>query len=153
MSTRCQIAIYDGDISKKLEDINFITKKWQALIYRHSDGYPDSVVPDILPFIEAFKEKRNDTEYLAACLVAYLKNWHCGQSFYKNGDEQNIKINNFETDVLCHGISKVIHMDIDYYYVVDANNLYVFQCSFWEKPYTLTLLETHPVKIPILIEK
>lgn len=153
MSTRSQIAIFDGDISDKLDNVNFLSKKWQALIYRHNDGYPESVVEDILPLIKQFIEVRGfyDSEYLSACLVGFLKCWHSGMPFYKAGSSRNIRVNNFETDVLCHGISKQLHGDIEYLYCIDSKNLYVFSVSCWDKPYKFELLETHSIKEPVLV--
>jgi len=92
----------------------------------------------------------NDSAYMGACLIAYLKQVHCGQSFTKNGDERNLKLNDFEMDVLGHGISKVVYTDIEYFYAIDANNFYVFKVSCWENPYTFALIETHPIKVPVL---
>jgi hypothetical protein len=47
MSTRCQILVTGSDV----------------VIYRHSDGYPDSehgVLHDLLPLVREFKKYRGD---------------------------------------------------------------------------------------------
>ena len=129
MSTRCQIGIYEAD-SNISTDVD-ITTNWQVLLYRHSDGYPDGVVSDVLPFLKEFIKKRGyDIEYMGACLIAYLKHWHCGQKVtdraYREG---HIKVNDFECDPLCHGISKDFHSDIEYFYAITPSNLIVFECS------------------------
>lgn len=55
MSTRCQIHV-EG------------TGLW---IYKHSDGYPEGVLPTLLPFLSFFAKERGmkDTEYLTAQIV------------------------------------------------------------------------------------
>lgn len=61
MSTRCHIAIYESEEDAKAD-------KHHTLLYNHSDGYPDGVLPILEPFLKQFKEERGmgDTEYLAA---------------------------------------------------------------------------------------
>jgi hypothetical protein len=71
MSTRCQIAFYEKE-SQKL-------KKPTALIYRHSDGYPEGVKPELDEFLPKFLKQRgnNDIEYLSAqFLASMIKNMH-----------------------------------------------------------------------------
>jgi hypothetical protein len=92
MSTRCQIGFYQQG-EQNLE-------KWEALIYRHSDGYPDTqhgVVATVLPILKDFDKNRglDDIEYASAWLVTSLK-----------------------TDYLNIGISNKFHYDIEYFYAV-----------------------------------
>lgn len=180
MSTRCQIAIFDQDISDKLTDTKFLLRDWAVLLYRHSDGYPEGIIPDIKPFVQEFIDKRgHDAEYLGACLIAYLKHWHCGESNKqqqakleaaltslqpsindiqsKINDPHTINVNDFSIDVFCHGISKKIHLDIEYFYAIDETkagaNIYVFEVSYSkedvvysiEEDLKLTLIETHEI--------
>ena len=67
MSTRCHIAVYESEGDAK-ED------KHHALLYKHSDGYPEGVVPILEPFLKQFKEVRglDDAEYLAAWTLRAL---------------------------------------------------------------------------------
>lgn len=62
MSTRSHLQIVDGD-----EIIQF---------YRHSDGYPTGVLPDIVPVLRKIREngRLNDTEYCAARFIQALCN-------------------------------------------------------------------------------
>ena len=46
MSTRCNIIIGD---------------QWKLYIYRHSDGYPSSIIPDLRKFMKWVKEQTNET--------------------------------------------------------------------------------------------
>ena len=89
MSTRCQIAFYTGH-DKDLP-------QFDALIYRHWDGYPSGVLPDLLPVLRDFHQHRGlgDVEYASAWLVSRWKNYYL-----------NI------------GISKWFHGDIEWLYAV-----------------------------------
>jgi hypothetical protein len=67
MSTRCQILFADPDSSTGFHD---------AIIYRHSDGYPDTehgVLADITPILKRFKAARGfDPFYGTAHVLAEL---------------------------------------------------------------------------------
>jgi hypothetical protein len=106
MSTRSQIGFYERVV--KPEDLN----NPEALIYRHSDGYPDGqygVPQTITPILLDFDKNRglNDLEYASAWLVAKLK-----------------------TDYLNIGISKYFHADIEYYYAVTPDEFIAYECRF-----------------------
>lgn len=93
MSTRSQIAFYRVEPKTKSQ----VLKKWDALIYRHYDGYPEGVMPELMPVIREFAEGRglSDTEYASAYLVSKWKK-----------------------DFLNIGVSKDFHGDIEYLYCV-----------------------------------
>jgi hypothetical protein len=113
MSTRCQIAIYENDPGDKAEG-------WNALIYRHSDGYPEDecgVMAALIPFVEGFVEQRGwDAEYLAARLVQHLCNEH------DKGDD--------EPGVTGYGICCAIHGDIEYFYRVFPKRVECWNVSY-----------------------
>lgn len=92
MSTRSQIGFYE----EGQEDLN----KFEALIYRHWDGYPEGVLPDIFPILKHFNENRGlrDIEYASAWLVRELK-----------GGLLNV------------GICKAFHWDIEFFYAIYPN--------------------------------
>jgi len=124
MSTRCQIGFYES----KPTDLN----KWEALIYRHSDGYPDTehgVIATILPILADFNTNRGleDSEYASAWLVAQLK-----------------------TDYLNIGISKDFHWDIRYFYAVYPSQVDVYKTAYGRDYEILDanewrLIETHNI--------
>jgi hypothetical protein len=99
MSTRCQIGFYE----KPGQPL----KKPSALIYRHWDGYPEGVLPEILPYCVRFEKLRGmgDTEHLAARLLGHLLD---------RGDPD---------DVLGYGISADFHGDLEFYYAVFGNGI------------------------------
>lgn len=100
MSTRCQIGFYEAG-KEDLED-------FEALIYRHCDGYPEGVLPDIMPILRDFNQNRglSDIEYASAWLVAKLKE-----------------------DYLNIGICKAFHGDIEFFYAVYPNKVVVYQVT------------------------
>lgn len=100
MSTRCQLGFFqEGE-----RDLN----RWEALIYRHWDGNPESVLPTILPILRDFNENRglSDIEYASAWLVAKLK-------------ENYLNI----------GICKDFHGDIEWFYAVYPDKVVVYQVT------------------------
>ena len=127
MSTRCQIGFYKTDDAPLY--------KWDALIYRHSDGYPNTehgVLATLMPILADFAEHRglSDTEYAAAWVVAKLKD-----------------------DYLNIGISRELHGDIEYFYAVTPNLLKVYEAQRdggdgWYGFNSLRHLKTYSVAIP-----
>lgn len=116
MSTRCQIGIY----SEKPSDL----KNFDVLLYRHSDGDPDSIIEDILDFLKEFKENRglDDTEYLSAWLITHLINLSS------------------QSDFLGYGICKNFHYDLSYFYVIYPNQIEVYQANGSDNPNRFTLI-------------
>ena len=112
MSTRCQIGFYE----KPGQPL----KKPSALIYRHSDGYPEGVLPEILPFCVRFDKHRGmgDTEYLAARLLGHLLNDHDGFT-RDHCPPQLAGIFAFTG----YGISDAFHGDLEYYYAIYGSGL------------------------------
>lgn len=153
MSTRCQIGFYEA--SEK--DLN----NFQALIYRHSDGYPgtpdgkeNGVLADIVPFLKWFDTKRglDDTEYVSARLLQYLCDKHdewareCAKTHEYTVENPGL------TGFLGYGICKSMHGDINYYYAVYPDQLEVWKpthgdnyelsdCSKWKLLDTIILKE------------
>lgn len=89
MSTRCQIEFRNADVRRT--------------VYRHSDGYPSAVIPDLLAFLQ-WSNRRGDVEYEAANFLFWSK---------RKLDE--------EDQQLGFGIcaNDELHGDIEYYYVVE----------------------------------
>ena len=126
MSTRCQIGFYGNAKEVQLD-------KPEALIYRHSDGYPEGVLPDILPFLKIFNEVRGlaDAEYASARTLQYLTNLadeHYEK--FKQNFQSVIQEPNFSGYGIClHGF----HGDIEYYYAIYPNRVDVYEVDFDEK--------------------
>jgi hypothetical protein len=122
MSTRSQIGFYENK-NDKIED-------FQALIYRHSDGYMGTVngkkygvLCEIVPFLKWFNKTRGyDFEYCSARLLQYLCNLHDNMSkdFKYNG------ISDKFTGILGYGICNQFHFDIEFFYKVYPYGLDVF---------------------------
>lgn len=134
MSTRCQIGVYRKDE----KDLN----KWEALIYRRSDGYPEGVLPDIIPFLKWFKTARgiSDTEYVSARLLQWLTNEYDGvtaeiQKELKTTLPQHLSNDTTSgyTGTLGFGICKDFHGDIEYFYAVYPNGVRVYEVTYSEK--------------------
>jgi hypothetical protein len=127
MSTRCQIGIYES------KDKDF--GEWDALIYNHSDGYPDGVIPIIEPMLRRFAKERGltDTEYAAAWLLHELIASHV-QGGIKNREEWGVPgMPEDGKDWLGHGICKDIHPYIEYFYKIYPNALEVYEANIpWE---------------------
>lgn len=140
MSTRCQIAFYED---KKQKDL----RKFDALIYRHSDGYPGNidkgkkkeygVLTDIIPFLIWFKKKGrlDDMEYTSARLLQYLCNeYDKGMEEIEKGVSKSLrkkKVKLIFTGILGHGISKDFHGDIDYLYAIYPDRVNVYKTTEW----------------------
>lgn len=127
MSTRCQIGFYEESVTD--------LKDWTGLIYRHSDGYPGTengseygVLADIVPFLKQFGRK-GDAEYTGARLLQYLCNEYDKGGYENSFGEKGL------TGVLGHGISKVWHGDLEYYYAVYKDRVDVYEVNYvWATP-------------------
>jgi hypothetical protein len=107
MSTRAQIGFYSTEeaVDGKLPE---------ALIYRHSDGYPTgagAVVPELVDVVPAVVAQRGmyDPEYLAA------------QTLYRM-----IQAYDGGASCLGYGISGSLHGDLRFYYAVTPEGVHVF---------------------------
>jgi hypothetical protein len=121
--------------------------KPNALIYKHSDGYPlektnegekYGMLVDLPPFLRKFNKLRglDDAEYAAAQTLYFLikkSNEHriawnkeCKKhKLYVNESPQERERYNF----LGYGIDNVFHGDIEYYYAVRGNELEVYSVN------------------------
>ena len=74
MSTRCQIEFVCKSEYKKKKNNESI------LVYRHSDGYPEGVIPDLKKFLKWIGRRIEDIEYTAANFIYWSKRLH--EEFY-----------------------------------------------------------------------
>ena len=116
MSTRAQVGFYGN----KNQDLN----KFDCIIYVHSDGYPSSMVPSILPFIKKFlKIREYQEEYLAARLLQHLMN------DYDKQMEQFTRKSPDIYEFLGFGICNRFYNDLDYYYAIYPDRLEVYHVT------------------------
>jgi hypothetical protein len=146
MSTRCQIGFYERKYEDFLEPY--------TILYRHSDGYPEGVLPDLVPFLKLFQKRRGlfDVEYAAAWTMHHLIDLHVGR--HKEYAEMCKKQDGVEHDWLpldgkdCigYGISDGFHADIEYYYAIEGATLKVYKVKMnFDRPFNtddFTLLDT-----------
>jgi len=111
LSTRAQLGFYESK-DVKLED-------WQTLLYRHSGCCPESVLPDIIPFLTTWR-RLGDSEYLSARLLQHLTNSY---------DEMKADAKEYK-GILGYGISQESHRDILYYYRIDLSGIRVCAANF-----------------------
>jgi hypothetical protein len=129
MSTRCHIAFYEKEPKSPTAK-----KKFEALLYKHSDGYPEGVLPTLIPFALDFDRKRGlcDCEYAAAhCITVFINDSNDGRKAYDPAG-------NFS--YLGYGIAKAFHGDIEYAYVVSPGLIQVYATPGSEQVETWVLL-------------
>lgn len=131
MSTRCQIMFHWG-----LEET-----APTAILYRHSDGYPDGVLPDLDAFFKDMEANVPDNRftdpcYLSAKLLVWFTSRHNDMMFgiYKemakhatSGDDfAKKKLAEFghPCDFLGHGIDLCLHDDIQFLYHIHCSQDY-----------------------------
>jgi hypothetical protein len=120
MSTRCQIAFYEKD-EKNLNN-------FETLIYKHHDGYPENMIPLLLPFLQKFNKERglSDIEYASARLLQYM----CNESDKSNEEFRKMYKMINGADFLGYGICKDFHGDIEYLYAIYPDSLIVYDINF-----------------------
>lgn len=149
MSTRSQIGFY------KTKETPL--KKHTALIYRHSDGYPNAVLPDIIPFLRWWKSKRgiNDLEYVSARLLQYLCNEYDGRAkeIEKEIGKTALSNDGDYTGIYGHGICNDFYGDIEYFYKIYPNGIQIYSCLFNKPTTQWRLLNTIDLDKEVDIEK
>jgi len=146
MSTRCQIAFYD-DV--KEDELN----NFEALIYRHSDGYPEEpgVLPDLIKFFTKWIKagRMNDMQYTAARCLQFLTNLYDKQVDLKSMSKDLIK-RMYPGGIVStgYGISGGFHGDIEYLYAIYPDRIDVYEVSFGDNDIDkrVNLLKEHTHK-------
>ncbi|MBA7561172.1 hypothetical protein ES695_16280 [Candidatus Atribacteria bacterium 1244-E10-H5-B2] len=125
MSTRCQIefsSIWENDKKEKQTE--------SILVYRHSNGYPEGVIPDLKSFLKWLGRRIEDVEYTAANFIYWSKrnyeeriyNTEYGGGKYKNGKNKKWSVPQDFNSVLLMGFGICekddFHGDIQYFYNV-----------------------------------
>lgn len=110
-------------------------EKVEAIVYRHSDGYPKGAGTDIYKFFEDVKAQVShgdtrfeDPTYLAAKYVVWLARMFAS-TWVSRDEENNVKpgfishANERPMDFLSVGVCMSDPGDIEYRYIVDCYNL------------------------------
>ena len=122
MSTRSQIL--------------FINGRSKVLVYRHSDGYPSGVIPDLIEFLRWNRGRNSDLEYTIANYFYFFKRateeYAMKRTKLVKGEYKDVKRKGSPLDIkdkhdlglqfvqAGHGlcVDNTIHGDIEYFYKV-----------------------------------
>ncbi len=94
-----------------------------ANIYRHFDGYPESMLPDLQSFFKEVKDNLPDTRFTdAEYLAAKYVTWQAKQNATKYNSEtgKHLPADHF-LDFLSLGVCIQDHGDIEYIYEVNSD--------------------------------
>ena len=80
MSTRCQIE-FKRIYSYKQKNGKMKKDEESVLLYRHSDGYPEGVVPDLKEFLKWNGGRNSDLEFTTANFIYWSKR-HFEENYY-----------------------------------------------------------------------
>ncbi len=131
MSTRCQIGFYD-----KKPNASELSE-FKTLLYKHSDGYPEGVMPLLTPFLKDWKVKRglSDIEYVSARTLQYLCNDHDKHSEEMSKEYKHLskEWNKEFGGSLGLGICRDLHWDIEYFYAIYPNGLDCYEVHYTGK--------------------
>jgi hypothetical protein len=118
---------------------HFMNSQWgketEAIIYRHSDGYPKGHGKDLVKFLNECKKladsRLDDPAYLAAKLVVFLADMFNGTYTYTSGKPKRVRAKS-KLDFLSVGVVMKDPGDIEYRYVIDCgkfeNGLPLLRC-------------------------
>ena len=137
MSTRCQIEF--KHITKYVERKKPIIER--RTVYRHSDGYPEGVIPDLKEFLIWNKGRNGDIEYQTANFIYWSKRRMEELFFNKNHageiEDTNLKWSDNQPtncSILHTGFgiceNDGFHGDIEYFYEVVLNSEEVISNKF-----------------------
>ena len=111
MSTRCMIEV--AGISVKL--------------YKHHDGYPEGVLPSLVPLVKRFISARGwDPEYM----LARVSQWLMNESDASMDEYRKASGRPAETEALGFGLDTQYHGDLDYVYIIKQINNKACVCCY-----------------------
>lgn len=129
MSTRSHIVLFDD--KPDVCDMN----EPSVILYRHSDGYPSGLIPDLVPILKEYlKYRQYNTCHLSARIIQHLCNNL--DSYWDKHWKDEPKYKDEQYKWISYGISDAYHMDIEYTYClfpIDNGNdilLQVYGTSF-----------------------
>lgn len=162
MSTRCQIEFMNISTRKEKEGPEkgtTVKEIERRTVYRHSDGYPKGVIPDLEKFLEWNKGRNDDIECQAANFIYWSKKRQ------KEQLERDLVFANYadfpktRRQMLLSGFgicnNDEFHGDIAFYYEVISDSeskgitikCYQPGCLVPEKKEDFKLMSTEKVKI------
>ena len=110
MSTRCRI-----DFIVKWIDENGKEHTDIRCVYRHGDGYPEGVLPDLTEFLKWNNGRNNDVEYTTANFIYWSK--RNMEKYLKEGEDWNSP-NSYARFGFGVCDKDCWHGDLEYYYEV-----------------------------------
>lgn len=133
MSTRCQIGIYSKPWNpfRQRKTFKKAIREYDVMLYRHWDGMPDRIIPDIKPFLEDFAIKRgiDDAEYCGAWLMHHMiqqsieRARMLDQQLGTTSQENFLRYNGY-------GIYKgFFQWDIEYYYAIYPRYIRIYRTN------------------------
>ncbi len=142
MSTRCQIVVKGNETAK---------------IYKHSDGYPEGVMPVLTELLQQFiPERGEDHEYCTAQIIrAFARDderhrVEMLEAAKANGTQFLIE-NYSKPSMLSWGVSDSWHWDIAFYYLVDlvAGEVLIYEPAgkFYDAPCIENMTLNEKVKV------
>lgn len=131
MGTRTNIHFMDGE-------------RMVANIYRHYDGYPEGVLPDLQSFFKEVKDNLPDTRFTdAEYLAAKYVTWQAKKNATKyNGETGKHSPADHFLDFLSLGVCIEDHGDIEFIYEVNSDGSLFGDSGFpdvrWKSTYGVT---------------
>ena len=130
MSTRCQIEfmnISNREEKEGPEKGKIVKVIRRRTVYRHSDGYPESVIPDLSEFLKWNEGRNFDLEYQAANFIYWSKKKiekQIERDLEIVGGTSNVPEMKRRMILTGHGIcnNDEFHPDIFYYYEVISDS-------------------------------
>ena len=130
MSTRCQIEfmnISNREEKEGPEKGKLVKVVRRRTVYRHSDGYPESVIPDLKEFLKWNEGRNFDLEYQVANFIYWSKKKmekQIERDLEMVGGTSNVPEMKRRMILTGHGIcnNDEFHPDIFYYYEVISDS-------------------------------
>ena len=130
MSTRCQIEFMNISTREEKggpEKGKLVKVVRRRTVYRHSDGYPESVIPDLKEFLGWNRGRNFDLEYQAANFIYWSKKEmekQIERDLEIAGGTSNVPEMKRRMILTGHGIcnNDEFHPDIFYYYEVISDS-------------------------------
>lgn len=122
MSTRSQIKVKGSEV----------------MIYKHSDGYPEGVIPVLKPILERFvAERGNEPDYaLAQIMRAFARHdEEYRKKRLEEAEDEIVKNMYKQPRMTGWGLDTVRHGDIEYLYKVDLEERVIYVLDVWNKKY------------------